>query len=371
MGRAQITRAMAALAGNTLESLESGSTDPKDAATAFLDSPSRQQQLMALARSNPLVLLPLLSPADMAAATPDDLGDRVANLVVRAKAVVEAISAQGAEASIDAAGLGQLEAIVRLTGRPSLLINDGGFDANLLPDGWTSLAIPSELKQVKAAIASVGRLYLNDASVERRFGIGTAWVCGPGLLMTNRHVVNELADPKGKGWKLRGVVEIDFLSEEKSLEERLFRVKSVALVLPKDGPDLAILKVDATGLPAPLTVASSLGEVKGNGDDQVYAIGYPGIDSGQNPTALAEYFKSLFGRKRIAPGLAMRVDAAAGTLDHDCTTLKGSSGSCIVRVGTANVVGLHFQGSAGVKNSAVLLAQTQKRLTDLGVTFAS
>jgi V8-like Glu-specific endopeptidase len=42
-------------------------------------------------------------------------------------------------------------------------------------------------------------------------------------------------------------------------------------------------------------------------------------------------------------------------LSHDCSTLGGNSGSCIVDLSTNSVVGLHFEGDYLVANSAVLL----------------
>lgn len=48
---------------------------------------------------------------------------------------------------------------------------------------------------------------------------------------------------------------------------------------------------------------------------------------------------------------------AQGTFQHDCSTLGGNSGSCIVNLETHRIVGLHFGGRFRITNEAVNLTK--------------
>src|SRR5262249_27243842 len=76
-------------------------------------------------------------------------------------------------------------------------------------------------------------------------------------------------------------------------------------------------------------------------------------------------FGEVYDKKRLAPGQIMSVGPEE--LEHDCSTLGGNSGSPVVRLGTGEVVGLHFSGVFLQANYAVpaprvreLLAGVQK-----------
>ena len=50
------------------------------------------------------------------------------------------------------------------------------------------------------------------------------------------------------------------------------------------------------------------------------------------------------GKKRWSPGEVTSMDATRGSCLHDCSTLGGSSGSCILALASHKVVGMHFGG---------------------------
>jgi len=66
-------------------------------------------------------------------------------------------------------------------------------------------------------------------------------------------------------------------------------------------------------------------------------------------------FNGVYEKKRIAPGRVASIDAVQRLLTHDCSTLGGNSGSCVVDLSTNSVIGLHFGGDYLVENVAVLL----------------
>jgi len=67
-------------------------------------------------------------------------------------------------------------------------------------------------------------------------------------------------------------------------------------------------------------------------------------------------FAGIYEKKRLAPGRIVSVGAAGKTLTHDCTTLGGNSGSCVVDLNTHSVIGLHFEGEYTKTNTAILLS---------------
>jgi endonuclease G len=51
----------------------------------------------------------------------------------------------------------------------------------------------------------------------------------------------------------------------------------------------------------------------------------------------------------------MAQDPESPQFTHDCTTLSGSSGSCLLDFGRHSVLGLHYGGNYLVENRAVSL----------------
>ena len=66
-------------------------------------------------------------------------------------------------------------------------------------------------------------------------------------------------------------------------------------------------------------------------------------------------------------------DEADWVVNHDATTLGGSSGSCVVDFANdgATVMGLHFGGKSRAENWAHALAALRPELEAQGATFAS
>jgi hypothetical protein len=68
-------------------------------------------------------------------------------------------------------------------------------------------------------------------------------------------------------------------------------------------------------------------------------------------------FGDIFGVKRLQPGEIMAFFDDEGLFNHDCSTLGGNSGSCVVDLASHQVLGLHFQGYYLQYNQAVALWQ--------------
>lgn len=249
---------------------------------------------------------------------------------------------------------GIAEAIVLLDGRPSLLVQNDTFEEPEL-DYWKSRLNPYR-SVLSPTIRSVGRVEVTGHSTYE--WVGTAWVLGDRLVATNRHVANIFAQKRGQGFFFRLneegqaiTVRVDFKEEYQSSTIREVPVVRVLYVAPDQPgqPDIAILELgDAADLPVPIRLATS----SATNGVPVAVIGYPAYDTRNGDDAMRDIFKDIYNVKRFAPGGLMQ-SANDITIQHDCSTLGGNSGSAVVNVRTGEVIGLHFGGSFRARNFAV------------------
>ena len=122
--------------------------------------------------------------------------------------------------------------------------------------------------------------------------------------------------------------------------------------------DMAVLELDAVPEKAQRVTLATKQPATFEGH-RVYAVGYPVVDSLAKPARLP-ILRRVFGQdeslgmKRFSPGTIMEWQNAH-QFHHDASTLRGSSGSCIVDFDNHQVVGLHFAGSYDEHNDAVPL----------------
>ena len=83
-------------------------------------------------------------------------------------------------------------------------------------------------------------------------------------------------------------------------------------------------------------------------------MGYPAWDGRRNdPAEMRKIFGEIFEVKRLQPG--EMTGLTGKVFKHDCSTLGGNSGSCVVDLETHQVLGLHFGGRYLEGNTAVAL----------------
>lgn len=286
---------------------------------------------------------------------PESLRDSTA-LTAVLRTAGDRLRADGHAARLDAPQQGALEAIVRLTGRPALLVNRNWVE---LPSGpWEILAPHRDA--ISRIVSSVGRL-----DVAAQYGVpyvGSAFVVGDGLIMTSGHVVAPYALATGSSWELDAGCGLSFdVTQEhgQAAPGGGLRVASIVWMGDRRGVDLALLRLTDPGpadpaWPAPLAIQADPACVVDGGT--VYVVGYPAADTERNPVdAVDRIMNGVFGMKRLAPGQVMSVDRARAVLTHDCTTLGGNSGSCVVDLRTNAIVGVHGAGHFGAANQAVYL----------------
>jgi hypothetical protein len=181
--------------------------------------------------------------------------------------------------------------------------------------------------------------------------VGTACRIGESLVVTNRHVTARLVcqpnDPI-PSWKLDSGKAPRVCFDPSG--EQGFSVNEITYCSPEHAIDLAILHLDCGGNtpPPPLGLdwaPESIGiEILEPGEKkskfkgkEIYVIGHPYRQVASN--LVAKVFGSADGSKRFSPGYVLSVEGPR--LEHDCSTLGGNSGSCVLTAGGHAVVGLH------------------------------
>lgn len=277
-----------------------------------------------------------------------------------------------------------VEALVSLHNRPAVRVTGDGFDPMdpMLGDWSATLFNSTELSE---RIAAVGRVNLDDVHV------GTGWVIGPGLIATNRHVLEFIAEEfrlasGATTWHFSGDATVNFDPSGRG-EDKRFRITGVVAsgedrineIVDFAHLDLAVLAVEsinAGGKPLPKPVKrSSDATLAGKGTD-ILICGYPARpdpNSLRDPetrlvradvvSRLQGIFGLAYSVKYLSPG---QITAAPGKLDgdakawvfgHDATTLGGSSGSlCLFLGDPLEAVGLHFGGGTLRSNYAHALS---------------
>jgi V8-like Glu-specific endopeptidase len=269
-----------------------------------------------------------------------------------------------------------LEAVILLFGRPALLVQHGTFGPP--PAGWEVL--DSHRAAIETAIRSVGRIELFERGM-----VGTGFLVAPGVIMTNRHVAEVFAVPSDQeGWtfKLGRVPVLDYLDERGGTGSATFKVKEVIGIHPDVRIDLALLRLEDDAMdetpagwtaPAALPIAATP-PVIGNTEHNVYLIGYPASDNQgiTPPDVMTRIFGDVFEVKRLQPGTITQMSSSIPRFSHDCSTLGGNSGSCVIDLETQQVIGLHFSGGYRESNYAVALWKltTDQLLAGAGVQFA-
>ena len=271
--------------------------------------------------------------------------------------------------------LGQLEAIVLPRFRPALLISQGRFPTPPAP--WTHLGDDPIRQRLETAFRSIGRVELPNSPTPYA---GTAFVVGPQLMMTNRHVAEAFAIGLGERslvFRPGRTSAIDFGRELGQGRGTLLVVRKVVMIHPYW--DMALLEVEGLEEQHPrLTLHSGAFDDLASRETEIAVVGYPAFDPRNPDTALQnQIFEGQYEVKRLQPGkLQPRLDftsykrlVRAGV--HDASTLGGNSGSAVIDIQTGHVVALHFAGEYLKANYAVPASELAQdsRVVQAGVQF--
>jgi hypothetical protein len=288
--------------------------------------------------------------------------------------------------------IGSIEDLILLA-RPAMIFENGIYQpapSPMLSDGidWNGLLEPYR-QNIEENAKSVGRIEFKQAHEDLFWGTG--FLVADNVIMTNRHVAELFCekDTPTSEWKFKPECtckRIDYCEEYKTDPSREFRITNILKIYENPDPDIALLKVAKTShdrdLPPPLVLADSLPDPVEDVNAQpqekrkVYALGYPFRDiTREFSSDLDAVFQGIYEVKRLQPGLFNDVNANDYVLYHDCSTIAGNSGSCIIDVKLNQVLGIHFSGVLSAEyNEAVafpLLSNSMKNdFKQFGVEFA-
>jgi S1-C subfamily serine protease len=259
-----------------------------------------------------------------------------------------------------------LDLFILVVQRPALFIRKGRVVNP--PENWVELGRGSEA--MGDVIASVGRLQTSSGAT-----VGTGFLAGPRRVLTNNHVVCGLLGEQDDFWRTDrksyrdacagatwsgGSPVFEIFGEAESSASATARVVSVQ---PHGEVDLAVLELDA--MPdTSRTIALSASAPQPVLGRRVFAVGYPTADArdmfGRSITpepVMARIFgidAATLGTKRLSPGVLVEGEGEF-EISHDASTLRGSSGSCIVDIRTKRVLAIHCGGRYETRNRAIPL----------------
>jgi hypothetical protein len=215
---------------------------------------------------------------------------------------------------------------------------------------WDNLAFD----QVRMHSEGVCRIDLLYPGYESR-QVGTGFVVGNRsdgriAILTNAHVVRGFQQA---GWITYDeiVAACDFERYSVGSGGHLFPITTEYRVHPVY--DLAILFLDpeAQTIRVPEARLAIGGDSPSQIEELIIAVvGHPSFDSTRDSFPRQYGFAEIYGVKRVSPGLIRMIEQRhwdghnVEVFLHDATTLSGSSGSCILDLGSMKVVGLHFGG---------------------------
>ncbi|PCK77675.1 DNA/RNA non-specific endonuclease [Rhizobium sophoriradicis] len=266
---------------------------------------------------------------------------------------------------------GDLEAIVRLIGRPPLLVQGDAVVQEPLEDFPADIG--ARIRATEKWLPSVGRVeFINH---DMRWG-GTGWVVrrisdAEAIVVTNRHVAKIVARraENGAGLFMRspaGILmgmTVDFNEEAgaRPQDSRDVRVTKIKYLADDIAADVALLMVTADGGALRMPAAINLLERDARDKELIALVGYPAYDSRNDAAAMSRYFRDMYDVKRFAPGYIIK-PAVNAVLSHDATSLGGNSGSVLLSLEEDGAIGLHFAGLYGRYNSAVSAPTLEKLL---------
>lgn len=315
----------------------------------------------------------------------------------RMEGVIDRFASGEARSTADFRGEDRVaaEALVSLTGRPALRVVDGKVDIeNPQLGAWHSdIFMTRDL--LKPIIQAIGRIDVEIDGVHIHVGTGT--LLEPGVVMTNRHVIEAFAEPLPPfdgAYDIFNQASIIF-DDDAADNARRFRIKGViAAGSERIGRfadarklDMAFLEVESVnggGRALPKAAPSGALPAENSGLPRIAIVGYPGRPEGaafvdpETGKASAEISDAIwriyhndYGVKYISPGEIRQPPGGFAdggrrwAFSHDATTLGGNSGSAAVSLGSGfTVCGLHFGGAPLRYNLAHSIQDVRRMLAN-------
>jgi len=284
-------------------------------------------------------------------------GKEVADAVYRVRAIVGPADIPGSEPLAQRAlkklqngeipsadELTALEIVVRLL-RPVVFSRLGRLEnlpthPNPEIDLYTAdykLAWDAFRQQLGVRIGSIGRVEARREGSWEHYGTG--FVVRPGVVATNRHVLDVIT--AGSEVLAPGRARIVFKEEVDDTNASTDIVGILEVLDVHPTLDVVLLKIEDDIRPS-LIVQGSVASP----GTQVVVVGYPAEDRVNNPLFLTSVFKGRYGVRRAALGEVLD-GTASPVLFHDCSTTQGNSGAPVLSMETGLVAGIHVSQRGG------------------------
>lgn len=313
------------------------------------------------------------APYARGAAEPDpgEQREAIGRLLEAGGGALEKVARSQAQDLADEEALG-LECVLLLYGRPALLVSQQG-EVGSIPAFWSRLE--EHRDEIETFARGVGRIEL--LGHPEYDWASTGFLVSDACLMTTRQTAELFAERAEEGrWQFRPGISawVDYQPQYRRPSAAACRVLSVIGV--HERYDLALLEIESqqtvAGAPVPLSLAGRApGDLEGR---PVYLAGYPARDARRNePEPIARIFRDVYNVKRVQPGILRGLTRFrdVGLLEHDCSVLGHSAGSCLVDLETQQVIGMHVAGRYLESGSAIPLwmLRDDPLLKRAGVSF--
>lgn len=219
--------------------------------------------------------------------------------------------------------------------RPALVVRGGAFEAP--PVGWEGLTRHREA--IEGTLRGSGKVLLGT-------GMQTGFLVGERLVLTSFFGSDFVGRPEPAS--------IDFAYEDGRPPDDVDRWHfDIVREVRRDAEGmLALLEIadrSRGGEPAPPPLTLSAERPSPLDASEVYIIGHPHPEAGHlqpDPGRVARVFGPASGVKRVQPGAVLGFGEQEQAIRHDCFTLPGDAGACLVHVESGKVIGIHHSASA-------------------------
>ena len=197
-------------------------------------------------------------------------------------------------------------------------------------------------ENVESALGAVGRI--GGGALEYPYA-GTVFLVAPDVVLTMGYVLDALT--AGSTELPDTPLIVDFTAEQsREGDRRVARVVEIVPIQsqPREGRRTTVcaLRLAEPMAIEPLKIARGAPRV---GQD-VGVVGHPSGDDARVPEEERRkvYRDQAAGTKFLIPGQVIAIATDGSTFDHDCFTLGGTAGACVIDLATGGVLGVHGSG---------------------------
>jgi endonuclease G, mitochondrial len=232
---------------------------------------------------------------------------------------------------------------------PIIPIQQDAFSLAAYPK-WEQKFQGIPLNPIFDAIKCVGRIEMGD---QAKTYIGTGWFIAENIIVTNRHVATAMhLSSVNTHFKIDVKVELDVNNTKEFPIDKILYPTSFD---DTNDLDIAFLRVKSVAAQSPNIIKYTT-SFKYKQNSLIATIGYPTSRDASQGDLFADALQNDRSAdfKNFSPGFIRSKGSKKNIFEHDCSTVRGNSGSAIIDVHTGETIGLHFGGGVQ-KNLAITM----------------